>query len=350
MSTKNVSLSGNEKITLVSNMYTMLSAGIPILETVDSLLQDSKGNQKKVLITLKEDLGQGQHMYFTFARFPKVFDKVTVNIVKAAEEAGTLDVTLKDLVSSIKREMEFNDKIKSALIYPSFILAVFVGVFLVILTVVVPKIAGVFTRLNVELPVPTQIMMFLSDSLLTYPLQVIGGFGAIIFTVMYFYKRNKKVFINVLISLPLISKMAREIDLTRATRSLYLLLNAGIPITSALELTEDVVTKREVHNAIKHAKEVVFAGKKLSEGLRDNKQVMPPMMIKIVEAGERSGSLDKSLQEISDFLDYQVSNTLKTVTALVEPLLLVIIGVLVGGMMLAIIAPIYGVIGNLGGR
>ncbi len=350
MNTKNITLSGNDKITLISNMYTMLSAGIPILETIDSLLQDAKGNQKKVLMVLKEDLGQGQHVYFTFAKFPRVFDKVVVNIVKASEEAGTLDVTLKDLTQSIRREMEFNDKIKASLIYPIFIMVVFFGVMLLILTVVVPKIATVFTKLNVTLPLPTQIMIFLSNSLLNYSWEIVLTLGIIVGGIIFLYKRYTKIFVNVLISLPLISKMAREIDLTRSTRSLYLLLNAGIPITSALELTEDVVIKTEVHRAIVHAKTVVFAGKKLSEGLRDNKNVIPPMMIKIIEAGERSGSLDKSLQEISDFLDYQVTNTLKTVTALVEPLLLVLIGGLVGGMMLAIIAPIYSVIGNLGAR
>jgi type IV pilus assembly protein PilC len=350
MNTKNITLSGNDLITLISNMYTMLSAGIPILETIESLLQDSKGNQKKILQTMREDLAQGQHIYFTLSKFPRVFDKVTVNIIKASEEAGTLDVTLKDLTLTIKRQMEFNDKIKSAFIYPTFILVVFIGVMLLILTVVVPKIATVFLRLNVELPAATQLMIFLSDLLLKQTLQVIIVSSVFIGGIIYLYKRYTRVFINVLISLPLISKMAREIDLTRSTRSLYLLLNAGIPITSALELTQDVVIKKEVHLMLVHTKEVVFSGKKLSEGLRDKKDVMPPMMIKIIEAGERSGSLDKSLQEISEFLDYQVTNTLKTVTALVEPLLLVIIGLLVGGMMLAIIAPIYGVIGNLGGR
>ncbi len=350
MNTKNITLSGNEKITMISNMHTMLSSGIPILETVDSLLEDSKGNQKKFLQTMREDLGQGQHVYFTLAKFPRVFNKVTVNIVKASEGAGTLDVTLKDLIQSIKREMEFNDKIKSAMIYPMFIMIVFVGVFLMILMVVVPKISTVFTRLNVDLPLPTQIMITMSDGLIGHPVEVIGTIGLSIFTLVYLYKRYTRLFINVLISLPLISKMAREIDLTRANRSLYLLLNAGIPITSALELTEDVVIKNDIHRAIVHAKTVVFAGKKLSDGLRDNKRVIPPMMIKIVEAGERSGSLDKALQEISDYLDYQVTNTLKTVTALIEPLLLVLVGIAVGGMMLAIIAPIYSVIGNLGGK
>ena len=350
MNTKNISLSGNDKITLVSNMHTMLSSGIPILETVDSLLQDAKGNQRYILQAMREDLSQGQHVYFTFAKFPRVFDKVTVNIMKASEEAGTLDVTLKDLTTSIKREMEFNDKIKSALIYPTFILIVFVGVMLMILTVVVPKIATVFSRLNVDLPLPTQIMITMSDALLNYPLYIgaitallVGGF-------LYIYKQYKRALINALTTLPLISTLARAIDLTRSTRSLYLLLNAGIPITSALELTEDVVIKNDIHKALVHAKTVVLSGKKLSEGLRDNRAVIPPMMIKIIEAGERSGTLDNSLQEIAEYLDYQVSNTLKTVTALIEPLLLVVIGLLVGGMMLAIIAPIYGVIGSLGAR
>lgn len=350
MKTYNTTLSGNDKITLISNMYTMLSSGIPILETVNSLLEDAKGNQRKVLLTLRDDLGQGQHIYFTFSKFPKIFDKVTVNIIKASEEAGTLDVTLKDLKDIIKKDMEFNDKVRSAFIYPIFIMVVFFVVMLVILIVVVPKISTVFSRLNVPLPLPTQIMIYLSNMLLTNTIPIVIGAILIVMGLMYAYKRNKKIFIIALTSLPLVSRLAELVDLTRFSRSLYLLLNAGIPITNALELTEEVVVRRNVHHAIKHAKEVVFGGKKLSEGLKDNKRVIPSIMIKIVEAGERSGSLDHAMQDVSEYLDYQVSTTLKTVTALIEPLLLVVVGGLVGGMMMAIIAPIYSIIGQVGGR
>jgi type II secretory pathway component PulF len=145
-----------------------------------------------------------------------------------------------------------------------------------------------------------------------------------------------------------VSGLAREVDLTRFTRSLYLLLSAGIPITQALELTENVVVKKDIQRAIIHTKNVVSGGKKFTEGLKDNKRVIPPIMIKIIEAGEKSGSLDQSMMDVSDYLDYQVSNTLKTLTALLEPILLVLVGVLVGGMMLAIIAPIYSMIGQVG--
>jgi type II secretory pathway component PulF len=160
--TFNNTLSNGDKIALVSNLHTMLAAGIPILETVDSLLQDSKGTQKKLLQTLRQELGQGQHVYVTFAKFPKIFDKVTISIIKSAEESGTLDTSLNDLQVNIKKEIEFNDRIRSALIYPVFILVVFVVVMVVILVVVIPKIATVFSQLNVALPLPTKILIKLS--------------------------------------------------------------------------------------------------------------------------------------------------------------------------------------------
>jgi len=350
MNTKNVSLSANDKMALMSNMHTMLAAGIPILETIDSLLEDAKGNQKKLLEELKQDLIQGQHMYFTFSKFPKIFDNVTVNIIKASEEAGRLDITLKDITQNIRKEMEFNDKIRSALIYPFFIMGVFIAVLTVILVVVVPRISTVFVRLNIELPLPTKIMIFMSNILLNYTILVILGLAALISGTIYLYKSNKKLFINGITAMPYVSKLAQEIDLTRFTRSLYLLLTAGIPITNALELSQDVVVKQNVRRAIIHIKNVVLSGKKLSEGLKDNKRIVPPIMIKIIEAGEKSGTLDQSMADVSEYLDYQVSSTLKTLTALIEPIMLVLVGILVGGMMLAIIAPIYNLIGQLGPR
>lgn len=350
MNIKSISLSSKEKIGLVSNMHTMLSAGIPILETVDSLLEDAKGNMRKLLLILRGDLIEGQHVAFTFSKFPKIFDRVTVNIIKASEEAGTLDTSLKDIKDNIKRDIEFNDKIRGALIYPLFIMGVFFSVLIMILVVVVPKISTVFLRMNVPLPVPTKIMIFMSNALINNTVPVVLGVGFSIIALIYLFKKNKRRFVSVLTSMPVVSNMAQKIDLTRFTRSLYLLLSAGIPITTALELTEQVVVKKDMQMAIQHTKEIVFAGKKLSQGLKDNKKIIPSIMIKIVEAGERTGTLDKSMQDVAEYLDYEVSNSLKTLTALIEPLLLVVVGVMVGGMMMAIISPIYGLVGQIGGH
>ena len=347
---ENISLSNNNKLGMLSDLGTMLSAGIPLLESVDALLEDAKGNHKKFLEVLREDLTQGKHVYFTFSKFPNVFSRVVTSIVKASEEAGTLDVTLKDLKENLKQDIEFSDKVKSALVYPLFIVFVFLAVLLMILVVVVPKISDVFSRLHVTLPLPTKILIFMSNVLLSQTIPVVLGLIVFSFLIFFLYKKQKKLLMNLVVKLPVISGLAKDIDLTKFSRNFYLLSNAGIPITSALELTDNDVVSKNVEEGLRHAKEEVASGKKLSEGFKNNKKVFPSIVIRITEAGERSGSLDKSMAEISEFLDYQVSAKLKTATALLEPILLVAIGGLVGGMMLAIIAPIYGLIGQVGGR
>ena len=345
-----ISLKSSDKLSLLSNFSTMITAGIPILETIDSLLEDSKGNSKRVLEIIREDIMQGNHLYSSLAKFPNIFDKVTINVVRASEEAGTLDVTLKDLRTQIQKEMQFNDKIKAALTYPVIILVVFTGVLLLILTVVIPKISTVFSRLNVTLPLPTKILIFFSNGLVHHTIPVVIGLVALSIGIVFLYKAQKRRILAVIYRAPVISVLAREIDLARFSRSMFLLLTSGITITSALELTQEVVMRKDISEAIKHAKDTVLAGKNLSQGFKDQRKVFSSLVIKIIEAGEKTGTLDKSMQDISEQQDYRVDNSLKTVTTLLEPIMLVSVGLLVGGVMLAIIAPIYGLIGQVSAR
>ncbi len=340
-------LKGGEKIELVGNLATMLGAGIPILEAVESLAQDTKGNQLKVLSTLKADLSQGKQIHDSFGRFPGVFDKVTVNLIKAAEEAGTLETTLKDLKDNMEKEAEFVDKIRLALVYPGLICVVFFGVILVILIMVVPRIATVFSRLNMKLPLPTRIMIMASD-LLTKKTALVFGVGGIIFVLLLWLWRTKKsLILRSLFGLPVIKGLVKNIDLARFSRTMYLLLSSGIPIDEAVELSSHVVLRQQTIHLLQKAKEMVMSGKRLTDGLRASPNVMPRIVIKLVEAGEKSGTLEKSMADISHHLDYQVSNSLKSLTSVLEPVLLVLVGLSVGGMMMAIIAPIYGLIGSV---
>ncbi len=346
---KHVRISSGEKITLISNISTMLAAGIPILEAVASLLEESKGNSKFILEVLKEDLLAGNHIHASFIKFPHVFDRVTVNIIKASEETGTLEVTLKDIKKNLQQEMEFMDKVKAAMTYPILVMGVFVGVLGVMLVVVMPKISTVFSRLRVDLPLPTRIMIAISNFMTnSMPIMLIGTFTILVLMIVL-YRTQRQVLYRMLFSLPIVSNLIRQIDLTRFSRSLFLLLTSGLPIATSLELAQDVVLKKDVADILIKAREMVISGKPLSEGLRSSKKkIIPGMMIKLIEVGEKSGTLDKSLQDISENLDYQVTKTLKTVTALLEPLMLVGVGVGVGLMMLAIIAPIYGLISQVG--
>ena len=350
MSKKSITISNSDKLSFIGTFSTMINAGIPILETMDSLLEDAKGNTKKILESMRADIVQGESLYAALSKFPLVFDKVTVNVVKASEEAGTLDVVLKDLKNQIQKDIEFGDSVKSAITYPIVIFVMFLAVLILILVVVVPKIATVFLSLRVPLPLPTRILIFASNIILHQTIPLIVALILINGGIFFLYKTRKQLVLNIIFSLPFVSKLIKEIDLARFFRSMYLLLTSGITITTALELARDVVLRTDISHAIAYGQETVSAGKKLSEAFKGKKNIFPGVIIKILESGEKTGTLDKSMEEISNYMDYQVSSTLKTLIALLEPLMLVVVGVLVGGMMMAIIAPIYGLISQVGGR
>lgn len=347
MSLKNTRISAKEKIQLFHNMSTMLKSGIPILEAVSSLLDESKKGSKVILGELLKDLQSGQMIHVTFAKFPRAFDEVTINLIKAAEKAGTLETALNDIQDSIRKEMEFADKIKSALMYPAFVSLVFVGVMLMMLIVVIPKIAKVFTRLKADLPLPTKILIWSSNILLGYwpwVLAVTILLGIIFYLLMH-YKRREVL--SILFSIPYVSGMVRQIDTTRFARSMALLLNSGLPIVTALELSAAVMSKKEMQQLIEKAKNMVMDGKRFSEGLRSEKQYMSGMTLKLIEVGEKSGTLSESMEDISESLDYEVTQNLETATGLLEPIMLVVVALVVGGMMMSIIGPIYGLISNV---
>jgi type II secretory pathway component PulF len=344
---KRIGLSSGDKIALISNLSTMLSAGIPILDAVSNILEDSKGSTRKVLETLRDDLTEGHQVNYSLSKFPNVFDKVTVNVIKASEEAGTLDVTLKDLRDTLRKQNEFNDSIRSALLYPTFIIVVFVLVLLLNLIFVIPRIALVFNNLKVPLPLPTKILIFVSNFMTKNTIPFLLGLTAIGLFIAYLFSQRRSFLLNIFYSLPGISGLVKLIDLTRITRSLYLLLNSGLPIVASLDLVSDVVMRKETKKIIENSKQLILSGKTFSDGLRVAKNYIPSMMIKLVETGERTGTLDKSLQDISEYFDYQVTTTLKTLTALLEPIMLVTVGIVVGAMMISIIAPIYSLIANV---
>lgn len=343
-----ITLKNSDKLNFLSNLSTMISSGIPILETIDSLLEDSKGNMKKMLEIIREDILQGNHLYTSFAKFPDVFDKVTVNVIRASEEAGTLDVTLKDIRAQLEKEISFRDKIKSAMIYPIFIVLIFFGVMLMMLIVVMPKISQVFSNLDVNMPLPTRILIAMSDVVTKYTLPLLAGFIVLFIFLIILFKAQKKIILGFFYKLPLIRTLVKEIDLAHFSRSMFLLLSSGITITNALELAQEVVMRKDISNAILHAKETVLSGKNLSMSFKEHKEIFSGIVVKLIEAGEKTGTLDKSLEDVSKQMDYQVDNTLSTLTAMIEPIMLIVVGLVVGGMMLAIIAPIYGLIGQIG--
>lgn len=343
-----ITLSGKEKLILFDNLGTMLSAGIPLSEALTSFAAEAEGNLHIVLEILKYDVNEGTTLASSFARLPSAFDPVVVSLLRAAEEAGTLDVTLKkELTKAIKRDMDFTDRIKAAALYPITVMVVFCVVLVLFLTVVVPRIAQVFQALRVTLPLPTKIIIVISQTFLANTILINGLLIVIAFLLWYFYKKKRNVLLGMISSLPIISSLVIKIDLARFTNTMSLLLSSGIPITEVLTLSEEVVAKKEMRAAINKTKEAVLSGKNVSDGIKLAKGMFPGIMVLMVEAGEKSGTLEQSLAELSEYFEAQVTSALKQISTLIEPILLVAVGVLVGGLMLSIIAPLYDLISHI---
>lgn len=340
-------LRARDKLTLITNLGTMLSSGIPILEAVDTLLDESKGPMRAVLILMREGLEQGKPISQAMKSAPYAFDEVTVNIVKAAEEAGTLEEALADLQTTIKKDIEFSDQLRSSLVYPIFVIVIFFGVLTLILTFVVPRISKVFLGLRLDLPLPTKILMATSEFVLANYAFIIAAIILLIVLMVVVFKFWRRQLISILLSLPILDKLGQQIDFTRFTRTMALQLKAGLPVSEALELSKGVVSKKEIEQAIVSMKVSVSSGKSVSEGLKPFKRVTPPMMLRILQTAEVTGTLEKTMQDLTSYFDEQVTRSLKGISELIEPILIVVIGLLIGGMMLAIIAPIYGIIGQL---
>lgn len=342
-----MTLPRKDKLTLISNLATMMNAGIPILEAVEGLLEESKGPMHKTLSLLRDSLYEGHPISHGMAKMPDIFDPVTINLVRAGEEAGTLETVLKDLTKSIKKEMAFTDRLKSSMTYPLFVLIIFVSVLSFILAFVIPRISKVFSGFKGELPSATKFLMNASAFLLDFYLYIIIGVVMVAVLLIVLYKLQRRAVLNALLSMPGLQNLGRQIDLANFTRSMHLLLSAGIPVAEALAFSETVVSKKDVRGMIRSMKEKVMAGQPLSAGIRTSRHVAPPMMVRIVETAEASGALEAAMQDLAVYFEAQVNRTLKLLTTLLEPIMLVVMGLLVGGMMLAVVAPIYNLITQL---
>jgi type II secretory pathway component PulF len=345
-----VRLNANEKLNLVSNLGTLLGAGIPLLEAIESLSAGTKGRTQLIVARLKKDVEQGTTVADSLSRFPDAFDAVTVNLIRAAEDAGTLVAALKNISVGIKKDMEFTDKVKAALLYPVLVMGLFAVVLVIILTFVIPRIVTVFGRLRVVLPLPTRALIAVSSFLLAHYVLIAVTAAALAALVVFLYVSKRRLLIGWLSALPFVSRLAIHIDLARCMRALNLLLSSGIPITNALMLAQTVVAKRAVGALIGRVHRMVSAGQRVAGGFADHPDIISPLAVKILAAGEESGTLELSALELAEYFDAEVSKSLRTLTTLLEPIMLVLVGVFVGAIMLAIIVPIYGLISQLKAR
>ncbi|GIW65273.1 MAG: phytochrome sensor protein [Candidatus Parcubacteria bacterium] len=340
---KSISLS--DKIFLMKYLSLMLRVGTDLLSAINILIADLQNpGIHNFLIEVRENLTKGKSFYEAFENHPKSFSIVETNIIKAAEASGNLQRTFEDLSESLERQAELKGKIRSALIYPIILLIMSLGIFGFLSTFALPKIAKVFTDSGIEPPTFSRIVftigLFVNDHLLNILIIFLGIVGFLIYF-MFFNNFGKKLTRQFLSRLPFVKNIYRDIAIQRFASTFASLLKAGLPIIDSLKITADVVGLEEIRLALlRIADEGLSKGLTIGESFR-KEIVFPRVVTNLVAISEKAGHLDEVLDTLAKFYATNIDSTIKSAVAVIEPVLLILMGGLVGTIALSIIIPIY---------
>jgi type IV pilus assembly protein PilC len=272
-------------------------------------------------------------------------------MIKAGEESGTLEKTFDYLAKQLLGSYEMMQKVKGAMIYPAVIIFAMIGNGVLMVTFVLPKISEVFSKLNLELPPLTRAVLFIGNFAGENTILVIAIIALMLFGVfmLFYIKTTRKIIFDIMLRFPVARRLADQIDIARFSRTLSTLLRSAVPILLALDVSSDTLNQDRLRKEARKFSGGVAKGESLSEVLVASKKIFPQVMVQSIRAGEESGSMEEVLEELADFYEKEVDFSLKRLTSVIEPILMLIIGVAVGAMVIMMIVPIYSIIGSLEG-
>ncbi len=328
---------------MTRQLSTMISAGIPLLESMEILHeQASDPGFKLALDKIIERVRAGSDFSTALAEHPRLFTRIYVNMIKAGEASGQLDVILQRLADYMENVEELKREIKAAMTYPIISLCLILTITIGLVVGIVPKFKMIFDQMEIkDMPLPTEILMAISTAMRQHFLVVAGVLTAVVIAFM-FYKRTKigtRHWHWFLLHVPIFGVLFRKVAISRFSRTFATLIQSGVPMLGALDIVAATAGNVLVEEAVLKAKDAVSKGETLGDPLAATK-VFPPMVTRMVSIGEKTGALEKLLMKISEFYDQEVRATVKALTSLIEPLLIAMMGAIVGGIVLAIFLPI----------
>jgi len=332
---------------------TMINSGVPILQSLNVMAQQTENKKlKRKLYEIRNDVEGGSSLYEAMSKHRDVFDDLYVNMVDAGEVGGVLDVVLDRLAGYIEKAASLKSKVKGAMIYPAVVVTVAVAVITIIMLFVIPTFAKMFADFGSALPLPTQIVINISN----WFKENIGYLilGVILFIVVFrlLYKRVEpfKIFIDrTILFLPVFGPLLRKVAVARFSRTFSTMISSGVPILQALDIVAKTSGNKTIELGVLDAKKSIAEGQTISEPLEDT-GVFPPMVIHMISIGETTGALDTMLEKIADFYDDEVDNAVSALTSLIEPLMIVFLGVVVGGLVISLYLPIFKIAGVVSGQ
>ncbi|MBN1441359.1 MAG: type II secretion system F family protein [Planctomycetes bacterium] len=341
-----------DMVVFTRQMATMISAGIPLVESIEILAEQASNlGFQACLENIASEVRAGKDLSQALGNHPKVFPSIYVNMIRAGEASGQLDIVLDRLADYQEASAALRAEIKSAMTYPIVSLVLVLGISAFLLVVIIPKFEEMFNSMDVELPAITVGLLDLSLFLKNYFLWWFAGLVLAFFLVRMYLKTDQgATFLDwSLLHVPIFGPLFSKVAISRFSRTFSTLIQSGVPILGALEIVASTSGNRIVSSAITKASESVRQGETLGEPLAAS-GVFPTMVTRMISIGEKTGALESLLEKISDFYDQQVKTTVEQLTSLIEPLMISIMGVLVGGMVMAIFLPIFKMVGSLSGK
>jgi len=339
-----------DKAVFASQMAALVSAGVPIVRSLEILAEQQKLPMfKRALLRISKDVNQGSSLGAALRRWPKVFDNLSVAMVEAGEAGGVLEEVLKRLAKLLEDNAKLQNQIRGALGYPVTVLVIAIGVFLGMTIFLIPTFAGIFEDLGAELPAFTQLMVDLSALMRSsFSLLLVGSLLLLVWLLKRAYgtKVGRRRMDGVMLKLPLFGDLIRKTATAQFCRTFSSLTRAGVPILMALDIVRDTVGNRVLSEAIEASKNEVQQGGTLSLALQRRK-VFPTMAVSMLVIGEESGGVDAMLSKVADFYEDEIAATVKAMTAMLEPAMIVIVGGIVGSILLAMYLPMFSVFDNI---
>lgn len=327
----------------------MLDAGLPLIQCLELLAeQQEKLVFKNILLQLREDVEAGATLADAMRKHPKAFSNLFVNMISAGEAGGVLDVILRRLTSFIEKEVKLKRSVISASVYPGIISVVAVVIVFIIMVYVVPVFASLFAGLNAPLPALTRFVMAVSDYAVTLsiPIVVLAVAGAFGLRYAYATEEGKLAIDTTLLRLPLVGIVLKKIAIARFSLTLSTLLTSGIPLLEALEITANTAGNSLIERTLLQVRKEVAEGKTLVEPLRRSK-LFPPMVNQVVNVGEQTGELDQMLEKLASYYEEESDAAISNLMTMIEPVMIVFLGIVIGGIVISMYLPIFTLIGHL---
>lgn len=343
-------MSGKQRIVFTRQLATLVGAGLPLSNSLHMIAEQTEDKATKVVVEeISAQIEGGKSLHDAFAKFPEIFNKVYLSLIAAGEASGTLDVSLKRLAEQQEKDANMMSKIRGALTYPAIVLVVIVAVVAFMMIAVVPQVEGLYRDLKKPLPGITQVMVNISNFFVNYWWAILIVIAFIVWFVMQFRRTDvgKKFFANFKLHVPIFKELYLRLYNARFARTAQMLLSAGVPMLDAMQISGDAMNNIVLEDQINQAAVMVRSGKPLSAALKGREYILP-LLPQMAATGEQSGRIDEMLGKAAQVYEDELDERLNAISTAIEPILMVLLAIVAGGMVAAILFPIYSIIGEIG--